>query len=249
MLMPINGFGHRTFGIATSDWARYFADICADFKFLPFPERLAQTGLPQEFLDQWPYAVDGLAVWNTLNGYALTFLGIFYKDDDALLADAEAVAFYASFESQNDTPWKLPPLTLKTLASLIAELMFSVTAVHELVGSIVEYLVSPDGLPGKLSKHGNTTQPDVQSHAQALVIISLTGVRQPPLMDDYTHIFNVTGWDKSKRQSAIDACRGLQSSLMAVSRDIDERNIERECKIGRKFVAFNPAIHETSVSI
>ena len=62
MLMPINGFGHRTFGINTSDWARYFADICADFKFLPFPERLAQTGLPQEFLDQWPFAVDGLAV-------------------------------------------------------------------------------------------------------------------------------------------------------------------------------------------
>jgi hypothetical protein len=63
----------------------------------------------------------------------------------------------------------------------VTELIFSVTGRHELVGSIVEYLTSPVGLAPKLAN--GTVEPDVQSHAQALVIIALTGMRQPPLMD------------------------------------------------------------------
>jgi hypothetical protein len=67
----------------------------------------------------------------------------------------------------------------------VTELIFSVTGRHELVGSIVEYLTSPVGLAPKLAN--GTVEPDVQSHAQALVIIALTGMRlvasDGPLMD------------------------------------------------------------------
>ena len=67
----------------------------------------------------------------------------------------------------------------------MTELIFSVTGRHELVGSIVEYLTSPVGLAPKLAN--GTVEPDVQSHAQALIIIALTGMRvaasDGPLMD------------------------------------------------------------------
>ena len=55
------------------------------------------------------------------------------------------------------------------------------TGEHELVGSIVAYLTSPIGFPAKLLE--DRVESDVQSFAQGLVIIALTGLRQPPLMD------------------------------------------------------------------
>ena len=126
----------------------------------------------------------------------------------------------------------------------MTELIFSVTGRHELVGSIVEYLTSPVGLASKLAN--GTVEPDVQSHAQALVIIALTGmhapaasdgplmdlgcliatysstdciphchldtgVRQPPLMDDYSHLFSVNEWETAgKQQGVLDAVRRFQ---------------------------------------
>ena len=247
ILMPVNGFGHRMFGFTADDWVRYFAELMAAFEFIPFPERVKRTGLDAAFVEAWPFAVDGLAVWNEFHAYTTGYLAASYPDDDALLADAEVAAFYASFETVSGTPWKLPPLSRDALATLVTELMFQVTAVHELVGSIVEYLTSVHGIPAKVAP--GKAQVDVQSHAQGLITIALTGVRQPPLMDDYTHLFQVKAWGTKQRQAAIDAARGLQQRLLRVSRDIDERNAERERTLGRKFVAFNPRIHETSVSI
>ncbi len=247
-LMPVKGLAHRTFGLSADGWVQALGDVTKLWKYTPFPVRISSSGLPAEFMERWPMAVDGLAVWRATEAYVRSFLSIFFADDAAVQADGELVEFWASFETQFDTPWALPPLAFDPLVTLVTELIFSVTATHELVGSIVQYLLSPAGLPGKLAN--GAVEPDVQSHAQSLCIIALTGIRQPPLMDDWAHLFHVPKWaDEGKQQAVLDAVRHRQVELDGVARAIDERNEARARTIGRRFVAFNPRTHETSISI
>jgi len=86
---------------------------------VPFPERIAAAGLPDAFVAHWPLAVDGLALWNAIGAYVLAFLVPFFPDDAAVHADDELRAFWASFEVQFDTPWRLPPLGLSSLVTLV----------------------------------------------------------------------------------------------------------------------------------
>ena len=52
------------------------------------------------------------------------FLVPFIPDDAAVHADDELRAFWASFEVQFDTPWRLPPLGFSSLVTLVtAELL------------------------------------------------------------------------------------------------------------------------------
>ena len=91
---------------------------------MPFPERIAAAGLPDAFVAHWPLAVDGLALWNAIEAYVRAFLVPFIPDDAAVHADDELRAFWASFEVQFDTPWRLPPLGFSSLVTLVtAELL------------------------------------------------------------------------------------------------------------------------------
>mmetsp|Transcript_38046 Transcript_38046/g.123077 ORF Transcript_38046/g.123077 Transcript_38046/m.123077 type:complete len:1230 (+) Transcript_38046:108-3797(+) len=247
MLMPVKGFGYRTFGFTDESWVQFFNDLTAEWKWVPFPERIAACNFPDGFADTFPIATDGLKVWRLIAKYVRAFLGVFYEDDSALLADNEVGCFYGSFETQFGTPWRLPPLSLDSLTTLLADLIWNVTAGHELVGSIVEYLTVPDGLPGKLAP--GATQPDVQSFAQALVVISLTGVKQPPLIDDYTHLFQCAEWEADKQQAALRVVRDFQADLVECAEELDALNTRRIAEGGAEFVTFNPRLFETSVSI
>ena len=249
MLMPLHQFAHRTFGLTDAAWLQFFTDVVAEWSWVSLPEAMEARRLPAGFAEAWPIARDGLAVWRVIERYVRAYLGVFYPaGDEALLADAEVGAFWAHFESQCDAPWKLPPLSTDALVSLLADLIWWVTAGHELVGSIVEYLTTPHGLPGKLAP--GATMPDVQSFGQALVIIALTGVRQPALLSDWTHIFAVGSWTAEQRDGALGAVRQFQHDLVECAEEIDELNERRQrAPGGRRFVAFNPRVFETSVSI
>jgi len=190
--------------------------------------------------------VDGLALWTVFKTYAVRYLLAAFSTEDAALADAEVRDFYAHFETQFDNPWGLPPLTFASLTELLADLMFWVTGGHESVGAIAEYLTPRDGLAGKLAPG----QPfaDVQTHAQALVIIAMTGARQPALMGDWTHLF--TGVFEDKAQIPImQAVNGLQRDLNSLAHEVEQRNEARAAAGVPPCRAFNPRILETSVSI
>lgn len=103
-----------------------------------------------------------------------------------------------------------------------------------MAGSIVEYLVHPDGLIPKVVDGKSIG--DVQTFAQTLIIISLTGIKQPPLMDNWEHLFNV---------ESIEIVRNFQKDLKRVSKMIKSRNTKRHFK----YRAMDPKILESSVSI
>jgi len=252
MLMPLHQFAHRTFALSDEGWLSYFSDLFKHWKYETFPDSIAKRGLPEKFVKQWPVAVEGLALWHTFEAHVSDYLKIFYEGPDldaAVNADADIVAFWNHFETDSisNAPWQLPTLTFSALVHLLTDLVWWVTAGHEFVGSIVECITPPRGLPAKVID--GQTDVDAQSYAQALVIIALTGIRQPPLMGDWTHIFHVASWPPGKAQGALDAVRNLQSELAKCADAMDDRNANRERNGERKFMAFNPRILETSVSI
>ncbi|KAJ8603295.1 hypothetical protein CTAYLR_006969 [Chrysophaeum taylorii] len=252
MLLPERSLGHRTFGLTWSAWVSYFTDVFEAWVWIPLPEKIQRAGLPQDLLDRWPLAQDGLRLWHTFERYVGAYLSVFYDDDDdddgkRVDADPEICAFWSHFETQFDTPWNLPALSLNTLRVFLADLIWHVTAGHELHGAIVEYINAPDGFCGKLAE--GRLVPDIQSQAQALIVIALTGTRQPGLCNDWTHLFQDTGWPADKSQAVLDVVRQFQVDLDDLANNIDERNEDRAFRGERRVTNFNPRVLETSVSV
>jgi len=247
VLIPPGHLGHQTFAFKADSWVAYFEDVFGSWEWVSFPENLKRRGFSNELLEALPLSADGRLFWDTVQRYVKSFLEIFFADDGAIKADAEIVAFWANFESQFKTPWRLPELSFESLVALVTDLIWWVTGGHEFLGSIVQYLTSLDGLPGKLVD--GKTVPDVQSFTQALIIIALTGVKQPPLMDTWAHLFKVESWSAQQVQQAVDAARQFQVDLADCGHEIANRNIVRERNRQEKLMAFDPHVMETSVSI
>ena len=133
--------------------------------------------------------------------------------------------------------------------------------VHEFLGSATEYLTDPSVLPSKVAP--NNSVADVQSYFLALSLISLTGMRQPQLMSDWSHLHEYLKTnDSNKYDSVIKVLNNFQIDLKQQSQVIDKRN---EIRLSKKisnltkdnteemswnaFNSFNPRVMECSVSI
>merc|ERR1711908_101406 len=160
---------------------------------------MQETGLRPELLEKLPLFTDGVILWDVFQKYVTTFLQLFYKDDDEIMADEELKQFWASFTAGDFGPtWDLPKLTFDSLVALVTDLIWWVTGAHSFVGAIVEYLVNPSGIMPKIMDGKDV--PDVQSYALALIIISFTGIPQPALLSDWTHLFKgVRTWRCDRR--------------------------------------------------
>lgn len=205
---------------------------------------MKQTGMSSALLDVLPLSKDGVLLWRTLEKYVTDYLRIFYPRDEDILKDDEIVRFW---NSSDFTSWQLQELSFGSLVSLVTDMIWWVTGAHEFLGSIVEYLTNISGIMPKIQDGKDV--PDVQTFTLAMIIISFTGIRQPPLMDEWTHLFKVESWTDEKQQAVLNTVRQFQVSLAACSDDIEHENILRERRGEKKVVAFDPRILETSVSI
>lgn len=195
-----------------------------------------------------PSRVRRLQYWYTVESYVLEYLAIFYKDDAAILADDELVDFWQVYTKGTMGPkWKLPPLRLASLAELLTEAIFGVTAGHDIVGQVTAFVDAPDKMPLRLLDGACVA--DVQTVCGGLNILSATAARVPPLMDDWTHLFKCESWDAATRDEVEAVLRGFQLKLEHLATLITERNAERERHYGRKFEHCNPLHLESSISI
>jgi hypothetical protein len=68
------------------------------FKNESLPGDLKARGLMNEageiLLDDYPYAEDGILLWNAITDYFKEYLAVYYKDDTAILADSELQAWW-----------------------------------------------------------------------------------------------------------------------------------------------------------
>ena len=83
------------------------------------------------------------------------------------------------------------------------------------------------------------------------IALTCSNFCQPPLLADWTHLFRDMhkSWGSARQQKVINLVMRFQVDLGACAEEVDALNIQRKLACGRTFVAFNPRILETSVSI
>jgi hypothetical protein len=133
---------------------------------------------------------------------------------------------------------KAAPLNrARQLIDLITQVMFTVTGFHYQVGSVSPYPLDPAFLTSKI--RAGSQMSDIQATVQVLDLCALTGLEQPALIGDYTHLSL-----EQNKERAIAVFNRYQQVLIQLSADIEKRNKKRE----QPFQTFNPTLLSVSVS-
>lgn len=232
ILIPVGQLAHRTWAFTEESWGELFNDVFSLWEYKPFPQLLSDANL--DCKNDLPMYEDGIKLWNVLKKYVTNYLSSkITSDKDELIKDSDVVDFWNHFDK--DFKYGLPELSFNHLVDHVTNSIWWCTAGHEMVGSIVEYLVHPDGLMSKICP--GQTIADAQTFAQDLTIISLTGLRQPALMNDWEHLYE----DEDDKKYV----RECQKELAKLSNEIDESNKSRLYP----YDVMNPKMLESSVSI
>ena len=110
---------------------------------------------------------------------------------------------------------------------------FGVTLWHEFVGQPNIYLPSPI-----LAIRRGTLEWDVQGMMATLALIAITGMRNPKLMSNWTHILP----DKPEIRKLHAE---LMEDLQNITKSVERRNTNRPVAVQ----SFNPKFFEISVSV
>jgi hypothetical protein len=110
-----------------------------------------------------------------------------------------------------------------------------VSATHEHVGNVAQYIRNPTLAAGKLWP--GQTIADKQSSMHLCVVGAITGLEMPKLMEDFSHMMP----DDHSRA----AVRSFQRDLSDWQLDVDARNARR----AQPFVSFSPRELSCSIAI
>jgi hypothetical protein len=127
----------------------------------------------------------------------------------------------------------------RTLIGGLSLFIIHVTGYHNQAGNVADYLINPSYSSPKIRKGRNMA--DVQATFQGLNIGLMTAMKAPRLLSDFTHLC----LEGEKNEECKLIFQNFQTNLLKLSKEIDERNDEREMPSN----AFNPKTMTSSVSI
>jgi Lipoxygenase len=235
MLSPEGGLAHRLFSFTYSGLSRCLLRGIETMNFQTLPQAMAAKRI-EALGDTFPYATDGLALYNILKTYTQDYLSILFPGD-SVVQDPAVRAWWQGIVSLAPTLGLGPLNRAQQLIDLITQVMFTVTGFHCQVGRVSPYLFDPAFLTCKI--RAGTQMSDIQATVQVLNLCALTGLDQPQLIGDYTHLFL-----EQNKERVTAAFERYQQALRKLSADIDARNKLRE----QPFQTFNPILLNVSVS-
>jgi hypothetical protein len=245
LLAQDKGLLHRMTGFTYKGFSAGLSLLYEDFKYETLPEIIASKKLSKEMEEQIPLCTDGLPVWDAFLKFFESYVDFFYPDENKVTTDVELRRFWLNVDLRGEfnacKPYGLPKLSKKSLVDYLTHLAFTVTAGHELNGTIVQYLLTPKA--GAMKLRPDKDEADIQTFIQDLILIGLTGAPQPKLMEDWSHLLP----DESEVKTMYT---NLKDDLVAIAVKVDEANETVPCP-GRPKIcqSFNPKYFETSVSI
>ncbi|KAK1267009.1 putative linoleate 9S-lipoxygenase 5 [Acorus gramineus] len=89
-------------------------------------------------IEDYPYAVDGLAIWTAIDSWVSEYLEIYYKTDESVAADTELQSWwkevrYVGHGDKKDEPWWPAMTSVCDLASACTTLIWISSALHAAV--------------------------------------------------------------------------------------------------------------------
>ena len=235
MLSPEGGLAHRLFSFTYGGLSRCLLRGIETTRFQTFPQAMAAKRI-DALGDAFPYATDGMALYNVLQSYANDYFDIFFPGE-SVVQDPSVRAWWQGIVALAPNLALQPLDKAQQVIDLIVQLMFTVTGFHGQVGQVVSYLLDPRFISCTIRAGSRVS--DIQATVQVLNLSALTAFEQPPLIGDYTHLFL-----EQDREQVKAAFGRYQQALVKLSHDIDERNMQRE----QPFQTFNPTELDTSVS-
>lgn len=239
-LAPPGGMFHRTTGFGW-DTLRHVYDDCVNmFHFETFEAGVKRRGVHPDQLGPdavkiFPYSTDGMEFAKRVHAFVddafatspglKGLLGPEYRATTQRWWDAISASY----------PGGLPALTDETLRDLLAQVIVTVTAFHEHVGNVSQYLVNPSLAAGKLWP--NQTIADQQASLQLCVVACITGLPMPKLMEDFTHMM--------PDDVSAASLKRFHESLAEWQKQVDARNAARP----QPFISFSPRELSCSISI
>ena len=155
------------------------------------------------------------AMYALFEAHAHDYLGLYYATDADLAGDAAVARWLAAFDDAipNGLPAWTKPLTVATLARLVAVLIYVVVVEHEIRGTLLwNYQLWTHVHPVRVYRDGRREPVDVY---QRLVNSTMTlNVTRASLLEDYSYL----GLDAR----GAEAFRTFRSRLEALQRELDD---------------------------
>jgi hypothetical protein len=235
-LVVERGLPHRGFALTYEGLTGLLAYGTPLARLETFPTLLASRGTAG--LEDFPYGEDGMALWALVHRYVEQTIALHFPDDASIAADGELQAFWRVLEPVRSRIDAGPLARRAQLVDLCASFLFYVTGLHEHVGSLCEYLLDPRFMGGRIRTGLDTC--DVQGSVIQMLLMAGTSLRQPGVLEDYTHIL-----PRVREAEARAVMEAFRAELVELAAEIDRRNAAR----AHPFRTFDPKHLEVSVSL
>ncbi|OQR84811.1 hypothetical protein ACHHYP_12772 [Achlya hypogyna] len=230
VLFAPKGLLQRAFPLTEKGMAQTWVTALKDLKLETFPQHIARQQVDTMTL---PFHHDGTDYWNIVRRFTSNYLDLYYKDDTAVTSDASLQSFWRTLSAQ--LPMPLPPLGLAVLKDTTAIGIFLVTAMHNHLGGIAEYVSDPAFCPTAWVEGEIAGRPG--SCVCAAVLMAGTGYLQPNVMEDFSHVL--------LDDAAKAVARNFTTSLQAFTDIVRSRNAQRLLA----YRAFDATIMDMAIGI
>lgn len=236
MLSSEGGLAHRTFGLTYAGVARLLLAGTEAVSLRPLDAALAEQRV-DTLGDQYPYATDGRALWAVIHRYVTDWVAL-YLPGDAAVQDPAVRAWWRALVALAPNAGLAPLAAPAQLVTVVTQFIWMVTGYHAQVGNVVGYIRDPSFSAPKLRP--GVDRGDRQTTVQMMNLAAVTGLAQPALLEDFTHLAPDT-----HREAAVALMRRFNAELRALSEEVAARNAAREVAFG----TFDPSVLEPSVGV
>ncbi|OQS07119.1 hypothetical protein THRCLA_00866, partial [Thraustotheca clavata] len=225
------GMVDRAFAFTHESLENVWAYGLKHFSYEPFPEFVANQKIDTVEL---PFHQDGMDYWTICHAFVSKYVDLYFSSEEQLIRDAAVASFWQFLVEKVPVP-KFPTLSLDNLKNFLAHGIFLVSAIHNHVGSIAEYVSDPAFCPSAWVKGELAGRPP--TCVRAALIMAAAGLPQPSILEDFSHVM--------LDDDAKSICQDFTAALVKHQNVVDERNAKRV----QPFQSFNPKMMEIAVSI
>jgi len=236
VLAAEGGIAHRLWPFNFDGLVKFLERGTESAPFEPFPQWLKNRGLSNLSDEMYPYGTDGLALYEICQDYVAGYVDIYFPGE-SIVSDPAVQAWWNQLDATIPKSGLGTLHTKDQLVDVVAQIIFAVSGWHSHVGANTRYLADSRFLAGKV--RAGSELADIQSTFLIYSLNAVTGVYQPKLLDDYTHMFL-----ELNKEQAVDVFQRFQAALIALGHDIDARNESRSMPMR----TFHPAVLDSSVS-
>eukprot|EP01084_Bolivina_argentea_P254635 428128_1 len=128
---------------------------------------------------------DAIEFWHVMINYIAEYISIYYPNNNDIFNDKYVVAFINRICLQLNID-EIKSGDCETFIDVLTQLIVTVTGIHEHIGQVSGFVMSPIWLGTRLRPQMEICS--IQEYTQLLSLTLITGLKSPQLMQDWSHL-------------------------------------------------------------